>query len=83
MEQYNKTIQKMINFDDVIKKSIKEHQNWPQIPNHLYRVIIIGGFESGKTNSLFNSMSQQQDIDESYLCVKCLYKVLCKISIFN
>ena len=78
MEQYNKTIQKMINFDDVIKKSIKEHQNWPQIPNHLYR-----GFGSGKTYSLFNSMSQQQDIDESYLCVKYLYKVLCKISIFN
>ena len=28
----------MINFDDVTKENIKEHNgNWPHIPNHPYR----------------------------------------------
>ena len=37
MEQakINKTIQQMINFDDVTKENIKEHNpNWPKIPDH-------------------------------------------------
>ena len=43
-------IQKMINFDDVMKENIKEHNpNWPQIPDHAYKVLIIGGSGSGKT----------------------------------
>ena len=34
----------MINFDDVTKENIKEHNpNWPQIPGHPYRILIIGG----------------------------------------
>ena len=42
----------MINFDDVIIESIKEHNpNWPQIPDHPNRILIIGGSGSGKTNS--------------------------------
>ena len=37
MQQYYKTIQKMINFDDVTKENIKQHNpNWPQIPDHPY-----------------------------------------------
>ena len=37
------------------KKNIKEHKpNWPQIPDHSYRILIIEGSGSGKTNSLFN-----------------------------
>ena len=45
----------MINFDDVVKENIKEHNlNWPQISDHLYRILIIWGSGSGKTNSLFN-----------------------------
>ena len=42
----------MINFNDVVKENIKEH--WPQIPDHPYRILIIGCSRSGKTNSLFN-----------------------------
>ena len=58
----------MINIDDVIKENIKEHNtDWPQIPYHPYRTLIIGGSESGKTNSLFNIISQQPDIDKIYL----------------
>ena len=39
----------MINFDDVIKEKIKEHNpNWPQIPDHSCRILIIGRSGSGK-----------------------------------
>ena len=32
----------MINFDDVTKENTKEHNtNWPQIPDHPYRALII------------------------------------------
>ena len=41
----------MIKFDDVTKANIKEHnQNWPEIPDHSYRMLIVGGSEFGKTN---------------------------------
>ena len=53
----------MINFDDVTKENIKEHNtNWPQILDHPYRILIIRGSGSGKTNSLFNLISQESDI---------------------
>ena len=39
----------MINFDDVIKEKTKEHNpNWPEIPYHPYKILIIGGSGSGK-----------------------------------
>ena len=32
----------MINLDDVIKGNMKEHSpNWPQVPDHPYRILII------------------------------------------
>ena len=32
----------MINFDDATKENIKEYDvNWPQIPDHPYRILII------------------------------------------
>ena len=44
-------MQKMITFDDVTKKNIKQHNlNWPQIPDHSYRILKIGG--SGSRNSI-------------------------------
>ena len=46
IKQYNKTIQKIIKFDDVTKENIKEHNpNWPQIPDHPYRILIIRGLD--------------------------------------
>ena len=48
----------MINFDDDTKENIKDYNpNWPQLPDHPYRILIIGGSESGKRNSLFNLIS--------------------------
>ena len=64
-------LQKKIDFDDVVKENIKEHNlNWPQIPDHSYRISIIGGSGSEKTNLLFNLINQQPDIDKIYLYAK-------------
>ena len=65
----------MINFDDVTKENIKEHNlNRPKFPDHSYRTIIIGGTGSGKTNSLFNLIGHQPDNGTIYLYAKDLYK---------
>ena len=42
----------MINFDDVKQDNIKEHNlDWSQISDHPYRMLMIWGSGSGKTNS--------------------------------
>ena len=65
----------MINFDDVMKENMKEHsQKWPQIPDHPYRILIIGASGSGKTNSLFNLINYQPGIHKIYLYVKDPYE---------
>ena len=61
----------MINFDDVVNENIKKHNPiWPQIPDHPYRILIIGGSGSRKTNLVFNLINQQPDIDKIYLYAK-------------
>ena len=58
----------MINFDHVIKEETKEHNlNWPEIPDHLYKILITEGSGSGKINSLFNLIIQQPDIDIKFI----------------
>ena len=42
------------------------------IPDHPYRVIIIGGSGSGKTNALINLINEQNDIDKIYLYARDL-----------
>ena len=43
----------MINFDDVTKVETKEQNtNWPQIPDHPYKILVTGGSGSRKTNAL-------------------------------
>ena len=55
----------MISFDDYTK--------WPFILDHLYRILIIGGLGSGKTNALLNLINNQRDIDKIYLYTKDRY----------
>ena len=46
---------KIINFDDYVNENKNVHnKNWPYIPDHPYRILIIGGSGSGKTNVLLN-----------------------------
>ena len=61
----------MIYFDDVTKGNIKEHSpSWPQIFDHPDIILITGDSWSWKTNSLFNLIIQQPDIDKMYLYAK-------------
>ena len=65
----------MINFDDYVNENKTKHnKNWPYIPDHPYRILIIGGSGSGKTNVLLNLIDNQPDIDKIYLYVKDLYE---------
>ena len=65
----------MINFDDIINENKIEHnKNWPYIPDHPYRILIIGGSGSGKTNLLLNLIENQPDIDKIYLYAKDPYE---------
>ena len=65
----------MINFDDYVNenKTIR-NKNWPYIPDHPYRILIIGGWGAGKTNLLLNSIEIQPDIDKIFLYAKDPYE---------
>ena len=39
-------------------------------PDHPYRILITGGSGSGKTNSLFDLIKQQPDIDDMFFYAK-------------
>ena len=65
----------MINFDYYTNKNKTEHNsNWPYILDHPYRILIIGGSGSGKTNALLNLINNQRDIDKIYLYAKDPYE---------
>ena len=65
----------MINCDDYTNESIIKHNSkWPYIPDHPYRILIIGGPGSGKTNALLNLINNQPDIDKIYLDAKDPYE---------
>ena len=65
----------MINFDDYVNENKTEHnKNWPYIPDHPYRILIIGGSGSVKINSLLNLIENQPDIDKIYLYAKDPYE---------
>ena len=65
----------MIIFDDYTNENKTKHSlNWPYIPDHPYRILIIGGSGSGKRNLLLNLINNQPDIDKIYLYAKDPYE---------
>ena len=66
----------MINFDNYVngiafnENKTKHNKNWPYIPDHSYRTLIIGGSGSGKTNLLLNLIEDQPDIDKIFCMLK-------------
>ena len=50
----------MINFDKYTNENrINHNPNWPYNPDHPYRILIIGGSGSGRTNTLLNLINNQ------------------------
>ena len=73
----------MINLDSITNENNKKHnEKWPYIPDHPYRIIMIGGSGSGKTHTLLNLINGQHDIDKIILYARDLnkpkYKILIK-----
>ena len=64
----------MFNLDNITNENNKDHDlTWPYIPDHPYRMLIIGGSRSGKTNALINLIKEQ---DSNSLLTKfaCMLK---------
>ena len=69
----------MINFDDYFNVNDNENKTehnkiWPYAPDHAYRLLIIRGSGSGKTNVLLNLIENQPHIDKIYLYAKDPYE---------
>ena len=65
----------MINLDSITNENNKVHnEKWPFIPDHPYRILVIGGSGSEKTNVLLNLVKEQDDIVKIYLYAKNLSK---------
>ena len=65
----------MFKFDDYVDENKTKHnKNWPDTPDHSYKILITGGWGSGKTNTLLNLIENQPDIDKTYLYAKDLYE---------
>ena len=51
----------MINLDIITNENNKEHnKKWPYIPDHPYRILIIGSSASRKTNTLLNLINEKK-----------------------
>ena len=59
----------MANFDSITNENNKK---WPFIPDHLYKILMIGGSKSGKINTLINLINEKNKIDKIYLHTKDL-----------
>ena len=61
----------MINLDSITNEKNKKHnEKWPYIPDHTYKIIIMGGSGSEKSNALINLINEQDYrdvIDKIYL----------------
>ena len=52
----------------------KNNPNWPQILDHLFRILIVGGSGSGKTNALLYLINHKLHTHKINLYVKDPYE---------
>ena len=64
----------MLNCDYITKEEIKYSQNWPEILDYPYRMLIVRGSGSRKTNTLLNLINHNPDIDKINFYTKDPYK---------
>ena len=65
----------MINFDNYTNQNkTEQNSRWPHIPDHPYRILIVGGSGSGRTNALLNLINNQAYTDKIYLYAKDPYE---------
>ena len=58
----------MNNLDSITNENNKnQNKKWPYIPDHPYKILIIGGSGSGNTNTLLNLINEQYGIAKIYL----------------
>ena len=70
----------MKNYDESVE--IKDNSNWSYIPDHPYKILIIGGSRSGKTSVLFKLIKHQRpDTEKICLCVKDPFESKCQLLI--
>ena len=63
----------MISLNKIVNNNNEEHnEKWLYTPDHPYKILIIGGSGSGKTNALLNLINEQKDSDKIYLYAKHL-----------
>ena len=75
-------ITKMFNLNDIANEKNKKHnKKWSFIPDHPYRISIIGGSGSGKTYASLNLIKEQDNIDKIYLYAKYIGKAKYKFLI--
>ena len=61
----------MFSFYYIVKEDINKHNpNWPGLPDHPYKMLIVGCPGSWKTNGLLNLINQEPDIDKIHLHAK-------------
>ena len=73
--RYNNHKYKMISFDNYVNENKTEHnKNWPHTPDKPYRILLIRGSGSGKTNLVLNLIEDQPDIHKIYLYAKDPYE---------
>ena len=59
----------MIYFHNITSEyQTEDNLDWLHILDHPYRILIIGGSRSAKTNPLLNLISHRPDIGKIYLC---------------
>ena len=76
LNSHSYILQKMSNIDGITNENNEDHNlKWSYIPDHPYRMLIIEGFGSGKTNALLKLIKEKDSdslIDKIHLYVKDL-----------